>query len=357
MSSRALGLALAICAACHGRTAAPRERVLARIPAGAQIVVAADGSALAVPRMRAAIDVLRPRWPQSFGCVIDAAIAGDHVALGITAARDMTVVIATRAAVTCPGLSKLEDGLWAATLGSGKPVIEDSVLDDAAHARARPYLETAPIAASIVLPGLKVLASASADPFEAWIAIDTFEAASALVEQKVRGVVDRLAHTEATSALAQHIEVTHDGSQVRAKLTGATDADLALAVRTALALYSAPAVRAAAGFACPQLAPPIIGCAGGTALTVTSLSSALEPLASAQVTPVIENERVAWLRLDTPITSLGLRAGDLVLAVDGRHLTSGAQLRELLLQARGATSITVQRNAVTVALDVTERSF
>ena len=357
MSSRGLVLAIAVLAACHGRTAPPRERVLARIPAGVPIVVAADGPALSAPRMRTVVDVLRPHWPARFGCVFDAALSGDHVAVGITAERDLTVVIATRAAVTCPGLSKIDDGMWAATLGAGKPATTTSVLDDPEHARARPYLASAPIAASIVLPGVRVLASASGDPLEGWLSIDTLDEASALAEQKVRGVVDRLARTDVTAPFAQRIEISHEGSQVIARLTGPVDADLALAVRRALELYRAPAARTAASFECPPLGPPVVGCAGGTELTVTSLAAALDPMSKAQVTPIIENASVASLRLDTPVASLGLRSGDFLLAVDGRHLTSAGQLTELLARARGTLSITVQRSGATVALQLTERSF
>jgi type II secretory pathway component PulC len=90
---------------------------------------------------------------------------------------------------------------------------------------------------------------------------------------------------------------------------------------------------------------------------VTTLAAALEPLSKAQVTPIIENESVASLRLDTSVPSLGLRSGDFLLAIDGRHLTSAAQLAELLPRARGTISITVQRTGTTVALRLTERSF
>ncbi|MBA3461443.1 MAG: PDZ domain-containing protein [Deltaproteobacteria bacterium] len=357
MSSRGLVLAIAVLAACQERTAPPRERVLARIPNGVPIVLSADGPALAAPRMRAVVDVLRPRWPARFGCVIDAALAADHVAVGISAERDLTVVIATRAPMTCPGLSKIGDGMWVATLGAGKPATTTSVLDDPEHTRARHYLARAPIALSIVLPGVKVLASAGSDPLEGWLSIDTREEASALAEQKVRGVVDRLARTDVTAPFAQNIEISHAGSQVIARLTGPVDADLAVAVRRALELYRVPAARTAAAFECPPLGPPLVGCAGGTELTVTSLVAALEPLAKAQVTPIIENASVASVRLDRPIASLGLRSGDHLLAVDGRRLTSIAQVTELLARARGTISLTVQRTGATAVLTVTERSF
>lgn len=358
MSSRAVRLLLlgsTACAACRGQSTPPRERVLARIPADVQIVLAADGPALAAPRIRAVVDVLRPRWPARFGCVIDAALAGDHVAVGISAVRDMTVVIATRAQVACPPLSKISGDLWIATLGNGKPVAAGSVLEAESHARARPYLASAPIAASIVLPGVKVLATVSPDPVEGWLAIDTLEVASALAEQRVRGVVDRMARTESTAALAKSIAISHDGTQVVARLAQPVDADLAIAVRTILGWYGAPVVRAAAGFTCPPLAPPVIGCANGTSLTVTSLADAVAPLVAAEVAVIVENERVAWLRLDTALPSLGLRKGDRLLAVDGRHLTSAAQLAELVKNARRSTSITIQRDAATATLELAER--
>lgn len=358
MSSRAVRLLLlwsTACIACRAPAAPPRERLLARIPADAQIVLAADGSALATPRIRAVVDVLRPRWPARFGCVIDAALAGEQVAVGISAARDVTVVIATRAVVACPPLSRIGADLWSATLGNGKPADSGSVVDTEAHARARPYLATAPIAASIVLPGLQVLGAVSPDPFEGWLAIDTLEIASALAEQRVRGVVDRMARTESTAALAKAIVISHDGPQVVARLTGPVETDLAIAVRTVVGWYTAPVVPVATGFVCPSLGPPIIGCANGTALSVTSLQDAVAPLAAAAVVVIVENERVAWLRLDGAVPSLGLRKGDRLLAIDGRRLTSAAQLADLLLGARHSTSITIQRNAVTATLQLAER--
>lgn len=355
MSSRAAYvLALAACTACHGRTVPVRDRVLARIPADSQIVLAAAGSALASFRMRAVIDVVRPQWPNRFGCVIDAALAGDHVAVGIDAERDVVVVIASRATPACPSLSRIEDGLWIATLGSGTPVVTGSVLDPGAHARARPYLQTAPIAASIVVPGASVLATLSPDPLEGWLAIDTAELASAFAEQKLRGVVDRLARTDATARFAAAIAISHDGPQVVARLTGPIDADLAIAVRTVAGWYAASSGPGAAGFACPPLAQPIVGCADGTSLSVSSLAAALAPLVQAPVAAIIENERVAWLRLDAPVPTLGLRRGDLLLAVDGQHVTSPAQLGAQLLRARAATSITVQRDTVTATLRLAE---
>lgn len=356
MSSRAACvLVLVGIAACHRRSPPPaRERVLAKIPQDSEIVVAANGPALATPRIRAVVDVLRPRWPTRFGCVIDAALAGEHVAVGISATRDVTVVISTGARVTCPGLSKIGDGLWTATLGGGRPAATGSVLDAAAHARARPYLTSAPIAASVVLPGGKLLATASGEPLEGWLAIDTLETTSALAEQKVRGIVDRLARTESTARFAAAIEISHDGSQVIARLTGPVDGDLALAVRTVVDGFHAPAAPAVVGFACPPLGPPIIGCANGTALRVSSLAAAVAPLVAADVAVIVENERIAWLRLDSPVPSLGLVKGDRLLAVDGRRLTGAAQLATELARARHTTRVTIQRAAVTATLELAE---
>jgi hypothetical protein len=355
--SRAV-LVIAALAACHGRAVPPRQRVLERIPADARVVVAAQGPVLAAPRVRAVVDLLRPRWPQRFGCVIDAALAGDQAALGIARTGDVVVVIATRAAVTCPALSKVADGLWAATLGAARPAAAGaSVLDDPAHARARTYLLEAPLAAEVILPGARVMATAGIDPLEGWLSIDVPEEASALAEQKVRGVVDKLARTNATAPLADRIAISHDGPQVIARLAGPVDTDLAGAVRAVLAIVETPETRPRAQLVCPPLAPPIVGCAGGTALTATSLAAALAPLAAARVTPIIENERVASLRLDAPVPSLGLRTGDLLLAIDGRHVTSAAQLGEQLSRARGKVAITLMRDAATAALQVTEQRF
>ena len=346
-------------AACHGRAAPPpRQRVIERIPATSRVVIAADGPVLAAARMRAVVDVLRPRWPPSFGCVIDTALAGDHAAAGIGEAGDLVVVIATHAKVDCPALSQLDDGLWIATLGAMHPAPPGaSVLDDPAHARAHEYLLRAPLATEVLVPGARVVATAGIDPLEGWLAIDVDEATSALAEQKLRGIVDKLARTDATAKLADRITISHEGPQVIARLAGPVDTDLATAVRAALAILEAPSERPHATLVCPTLAPPIVGCAGGTALTATSLAAALAPLASVKVTPIIENERVASLRLDAPVPSLALRAGDLVLAVDGRRAASAQQLAELLDHARGTVVITLQRDAATAALEVTEQRF
>lgn len=357
MSSRAL-LVIAALAACHGRAAPPRQRVLERIPAEVSVVIAADGPVLAAPRARAVVELVRPRWPDRFGCVIEAALASDHVAVGATGSGDLVVVIATRAEVRCAALSKLGDGLWAATLGAAKPSAPgSSVLDDPAHARARTYLLEAPFAVEVLRPGARLVATAAVDPLEGWLAIDVSEEASALAEQKVRGFVDKLARTSATAALADRIAVSHDGPQVIARLAGPVDVDLAAAVRAAIAVFETSSDRPRVSLVCPALAPPIVGCAGGSSLTATSLSAALAPLAAVRLTPIIENERVASLRLDAPVPSLGLRAGDRLLAIDGRRVTSAAQLGEQLTRARGKVAITLLRDAATEALEVTEQRF
>ncbi len=358
MSSRAawaLVLWSTASVACKAPAPPARERLLARIPADAPIVVAADGPALAAPRLRAVVDVLRPRWPARFGCVVDAALAGEHVALGMAAAGDVTVVIATPAKLACPPLSQIEPGLWVATLGSGTPATRGtSVLDGGMHARARTYLTTAPIAASVVGPGTKLLATLAPDPLEGWLAIDTLETVSALAESRVRGVVDRMTRTEATAALGKALAVSHDAAQVVVRLGPPPDGDLALAVRTILAWYAEPPGRARVAFTCPPLGPPIVGCANGTALTVTSIAAALAPLLVAETSAVVENERVSYVRLGRAVPSLGLERGDRLLAVDGRRITSAAQLAELAASARRAIAITIQRDAATATLELAE---
>ncbi len=52
---------------------------------------------------------------------------------------------------------------------------------------------------------------------------------------------------------------------------------------------------------------------------------------------------------------LGFRTGDLVLAIDGRRVTSAAQLGELLNRARAKAVITLQRDAQVATLDPARR--
>ncbi|MBA3538322.1 MAG: hypothetical protein H0T79_01715, partial [Deltaproteobacteria bacterium] len=101
-----------VAGACGSRTISERERVLAAMPAEASAVFAADGVALGHPRFRPIIDALRPRWPVSMGCVIDAALAADQVAAATTEVGTTIVITGKMLSnARCPALSK-HGALW-----------------------------------------------------------------------------------------------------------------------------------------------------------------------------------------------------------------------------------------------------
>src|SRR5665647_559611 len=332
MTSRGHGALALVIAACGRGDPPPRERVLARIPASAMAVFAASGPSLADPRLRAVVDVLRPAWPSRLGCAIDAALAADHVALGITQARSATLVIETRAQITCPALRKLGRGLWVATLGDVAPKagaqITSSVLDDPKFARARPYLARAPIALALDVPGGSAIATATVAPLEAWLALDVHPLFADVIEKRVRGYVDGLRADPATASFHPHIAVTRTGAQIVARLDGAVDADLAVATRALIAAHANVAPRAQARFVCPPIAPPLIACEPGNILAFTALGAAVTPLIDATLAPVVANGVVDGLRLTAPVPTLGLLTGDLVVAAQGRRVAHRIALAE-----------------------------
>jgi hypothetical protein len=354
VSIRALLGVLAVVTACHRTSPSPRERVLARLAADSELVLVADGSALATPESRAVLDVLRPQWPATLGCVIDAAQTGEQIAIGIAANEATTIVLSTHGAVRCPALSRVDD-LWIATLGGGTPATGPSVLDAEAFARSRPYLVSAPIAISSVVPGGKLLATASPRPLEAWVALDALPDDARQVEQLVRGYVARLAGTASTAPFAANIRVTREGPQIVARLEGHVDADLAVAVRTVLGWKDAATVRDDA-FVCPGvLTPPVVSCQGGRWFVVTALRTAVTAVIDAEVTPVVVNGSVTGLRLAAAVPSLGLVAGDVVVGADGRHVTGRSQLAEILRGTSVSTTLTVQRAGTATELRIVER--
>src|SRR5678815_1781648 len=83
VTARARVMIFAALTACSTRTPTARERALAQLPSTARLVAAADGSALARPTFRRVVDVARPRVPSSLGCVIDAALTGEAIALAV----------------------------------------------------------------------------------------------------------------------------------------------------------------------------------------------------------------------------------------------------------------------------------
>lgn len=353
MTSRAASALVLALAAC-GADRAPRERVLARTPATSFAVIAASSPSLAHPRLRAVVDVLRPVWPSRLGCAIDAALAADHVALGITLARSATLVIETRADVRCPALAKLGDGLWIATLGSAESSAT-SVLDDPKFARARPYLASAPIALAFDVPGGSAIGTAAVAPLEAWLALDVHPLFIDVIENRARSYLDGLRADPATAPFVSHIAITRTGSQIVARLGGDLDTDLARATRVILAAHARVVPAARASYLCPPIASPLIACEPGNRLVVSALGAAVTPLIDAPLAPVVANGVVDGLRLTAAVPALGLVIGDVIVAAQGRKVAHRVALAEILRRAHTTLTLTVVRDGTTFTLGLEER--
>lgn len=335
MISRAIWALLAM--GCGGDAPAARSRVLDKIPAGVTSLGVADARALASPRFRPLVDALRAELPAGFDCVADAALAGEQVAAGITPSGDTMVAIATRAKVTCAALSQIEDGLWVATIGGGAP----GAGAVAEQPRAKPFLRDAPIAIVTTIGKLRVIATAQPEPLAAWAAFDAPDVATA--QAFAASLEARLAKPgEAIAPVAKAITIERTGSQVVARL-GKTDADLAVALRAALT----PAPETARAFPCPSpLTPPVQGCKtdeAATKLEVYSLASAIDELLAARKEVVIYNGRASGVRLRDELATYGLASGDVLVAIDGKHVTSLDQIEPYLQNPRSRTRLLVER--------------
>jgi hypothetical protein len=350
--------ALALVAACDRPAPTARERMLARIPGDAVTVVVADGAAISHPRIRGVIDVIAARWPASMACVVQAAFASDQAALSVDRRGNVSALIATSAVPRCPTLSQREPGLWIATIGAPPADAPTSVLGDPRFARARPYLATAAIAGAS-LGEARVLATAQPDPLEAWLAIDVAGSAEA-VEQAISEQVTRMKREASTSAVAAMLGITRSAdAQVVVRFAPGEpppiDADLAACARTVLAWIAERARPQAATFTCPAPAPQI-SCSNGTSYRVGSLRDQLAPIvAQGQPSPVVSNGAVNGLRLGAAVVQLGLAAGDVVIAMGGRLVTSRAMLAEWIAQARGETTVTIRRGNTEKVLKFAER--
>jgi len=347
----------ALAAACHPAPTA-RDRVLAALPADAEAVVVADGRALAHPRVRGVLDVLAGRWPASLACLIDAAVASDAVGITVDRASNVTALLALPRPPRCAALSQREPGLWIATLGAGPPAPTTALLADPRFARARPYLQASPIAAA-VLGRVHLLAAAQPDPLDAWVAIDVPGGADA-VAASLADLLGQLRREPAVASLAARLRSTRPGpGQIVVELAGPVDSDLAAAVRIALAWADAGAPRAAtaAAFACPSPAGGIRCIDGnGTRYQVASLADDLAPIVSTgHPTPVVVNGLVTGLRLDAAVAGLGLQAGDVIVAMAGRVVTSRTMLADWIAHARLSTTVTVRRGAAEAVLQFAER--
>jgi hypothetical protein len=360
-SIAALLLAIACAAACDRSAPTARDRLLAAIRGDAVIVAVADSRAIAHPRVRGVLDVIAARWPARMGCVLEAAFAGDAVALTVDRSGSVTALIATTGAPRCAALSQREPGVWIATIGAGPSAQATSVLDDARFARARPYLTSAPFAA-VSLDEPHLLATAQPEPLEAWLAVDAPGHAQD-IERAIAEHVARMQRDPATAALAAHLRTSRAGDdQVVVRLEGPFDGDLAVAARAVLAGLDEQARPAAARFACPTPAAPDIECTGGaggtsgTSYRVGSLRTELASIVTAgQPAPIVTNGLVTGLRLEAAVPRLGLDAGDVVLAVAGRLVTSRAMLADRIAHARGEIGLTIRRGTSEKVLQFAER--
>jgi membrane-associated protease RseP (regulator of RpoE activity) len=261
-------------------------------------------------------------------------------------------------------LSQREPGLWIATLGAA-PSAGASVLGDPRFARARPYLESSPIAGA-ALGDVHFLAAAQPDPLDAWVAIDVPDGADALA-QTITQQLARLSHEATTAPIAAQLHTSRPGAtQIVVHLTGPFDGDLATAVRTVLAWVDAGssaagadpgAATGAAGQVFTCAAPtPGIACSDGTSYRVASLAADLAPIvAIGHPSPIVINGSIAGLRLEAAVRQLGLEAGDVIVAMAGRLVGSRTMLTDWIAHARGETSVTVRRGATEAVLRFAER--
>jgi hypothetical protein len=362
-----LAIAIVAIAGCRSEDSAARDRLLGQLSDDAVAVVVAEGRAIAHPRIRGVLDVVASHWPPGMTCVVEAGFTSEQVGLSIDAASNITVLVATRADLSCAALSQREPGLWIATIGAGPDASATSVLDGERFARARSYLRTSPIAA-VVLGDARIIAAAQPEPLEAWLAIDVAGAAGAAgagstspawaIADAITEGIGKLQADPSAAALAANLKVSRPGdTQVVVALDDAAGVDLAAAMRTALGWVDQRARPDPARFACPaESTGSVIACSNGTSFQVASLGRALGPIvAGGQVAPVVTDGAVTGLRLGAAVDALGLTIGDVVVAIDGRPVVSRAMFLQLLAQAHTEVTVTVRRGTTDKDLHFVER--
>jgi hypothetical protein len=354
-----LAVRVAICVmigavACRGPVPTARDRLLGELRGDAVTVVVADSRAISHSRIRAVLDVVAGQWPASMGCVLEAAYGGEQAALSIDRNRNVTVLVATTADPRCGALSQRAPGLWIATIGAGPAAAAPPVRDDARFARALPYLRTAPIAAvALGIGDAHAIATAQPEPFEAWLAIDA--PGGDEIEQAVQTQIDKLRGDPSAAAFAGKLQTSRAGNQVVVRLASAPDLDLVAAARTVISWAEDRTRPDTARFTCPDPGPDT-NCSNGTTYQLGRLREELMMIIdTGQVTPVVESGVVTGLRLGAPVPHLGLDAGDVVVAVDGRPISSRAMFQRLVPRARGETTVMVRRGTTEQVLHFVER--
>jgi hypothetical protein len=335
--------------ACATSTPTERERALAKVPSQAQLVAAADGSALAP--FRPVIDAARPFIPKQLDCVLDAALTSEAVAVAVAPSTGATIVIVTRAHVArCPALSRIGNDLFVATIGAGavadKP--ESSPLGDPRWSRARRYLVSDPIALAIDRDGQRVLAVAQPKPLAGWMTIDA--AQRQLIERGLRAWIDRQ-HNTALASFAGALVIKTRGSQLLVEATKPRAEELALLVADVLrTLDTTPA--AVAEFVCPPAGNGVVRCAG-TQVVVTNLATTLRKLITVDTQPVVSAGDVIGIRLSEDAEVL-LRRGDVILGLDGHRITSATQLHDLARYATERAVLAIRRDGTDLAIELSE---
>jgi hypothetical protein len=337
------GIAAIAAGACH-RTPTARERALARLPGVAQLVAAADGAALADPALHQAIDAVRPRVAERLGCVIDAALAADAVAIAATRTTGAVIVIAGSPPPRCPALSRIADDLWVATIGDTAlaPAREASVLAVSRWARARRYLIDAPLALAVDLGGPHVIAAAQAQPFAAWVALDTSPAIAAFAEARLRSRLD--AWNLAGIAPKGKLHAARKDGQLVVH-ADALDGDELGKLAPALldVIDRPPAPPRPPALPCPTT---VIRCVGPSTFVVTSVPAALDHMLVGPMTPVAESGAIVGVRVETDPPLL-LRRGDLVLGIDDVPVRSQRELADRLVDRnRTRASVAIRRAGV-----------
>jgi hypothetical protein len=221
-----------------------------------------------------------------------------------------------------------------------------------------------------MLGDVHLLATAQPEPFEAWLAVDERSGDPGAVDAFARAIAAQIARLRAdpsTARLAAKLRLSRAGdTQVVVHLDDAAGVDLAAAARTVVGWAERPALAGAASFTCPAPgqagalgaggAPADIACTDGTHFQARSLRAAVSLIATAgQPSAVVANGAVIGLRLARPVGPLGLVAGDVIVAIDGRLVVSRAMFLHLLADARTETRVTVRRRGTEKVLHFVER--
>jgi hypothetical protein len=336
--------------ACASSTPTERERALRKLPSQAQMVAAADGTALAP--LRPVIDAARPFIPKQLDCVLDAALTSEATAISVDPGVGATIVIVTRAHVArCAPLSRIATDMFAATIGAGRVADTPaaSPLEDPRWSRARAYLIRDPIAIAIERDGQRMLAVAQPKPLAAWLTIDAAELAP--IERVVRTWIDRQRST-GLARVGEALTVKTRGSQLLVQADKLRADDLALVATDVLrALETAPPVPVAS-FACPALGNGIVRCSGNQ-VVVANLATALRKLVEVETQPVVAGGDILGIRLSEDAEVL-LRRGDVITGLDGHRITSASQLHELARYVATRATLAVRRDGGDLVIELTE---